>query len=115
MNVKANDQKSTLLLLILHTVELVDPRAEVCRVAAERDLERGKELVHTGQQRLWWRGSSGNGGLAFKHDDAVCKVSRHDEIVLDDERRLLCVQDEALDDFAGNDTLLGVKEANYTK
>lgn len=40
------------------------------------------------------RCSSGNGRLTLKHDDTVGQVGGHDEIVLDDERSLLGVQDE---------------------
>ena len=42
----------TLLLPVLDTVSLVDARAEIGGIAAEGDLERCQELVHTGQQRL---------------------------------------------------------------
>ena len=51
-----------------------------------------------------------DGGLTLEHDDAVREVGGHDEVVLDDERGLLGVQDEALDDFARDDTLLGIQE-----
>ena len=52
----------------------------------------------------------GDGGLTLEHDDAVREVGGHDEVVLDDERGFLGVQDEALDDFACDDTLLGIQE-----
>ncbi len=39
-------------------------------------------------------GCGGNGGLALEHDDTVRKVGGHDEVVLDDERSLLGMQDE---------------------
>ena len=45
-------ERRTLLLTVLDTVKLVHARPVVGRVAAERDLERGEELVHTGEQRL---------------------------------------------------------------
>ena len=51
-----------------------------------------------------------DGGLAFEHDDTVGEVSGHDEVVLDDEGSLLCVQDETLDDLAGNNTLFRIQE-----
>ena len=65
------------------------------------------------RQRSWHVRVSGgrDGGLALEHDDAVREVGRHDEVVLDDERSLLGVQDEALDDFARDDTLLGIQES----
>lgn len=50
-------------------------------------------------------------GLALEHDYTVCKICRHNEVVLDDERGLLCMKNEALHDLAGNDTLLRVQEA----
>lgn len=36
-----------------------------------------------------------DGRLALKDDNAVCKVSRHDEVVFNDERGLLGVEDES--------------------
>ena len=74
-----------------------------------------------------------DGWLALKHNNSISKISRHDEVVLDDERRLLGVKDESFfarrfmrdepiirgnkkmlrvpfDDFTGNDTLLGIEE-----
>ena len=100
-----------LLLFVLNGRELVDARAEVGRVTAERDLERREERVHASQQRLRRCCSSLNGRLPLKDDDAVGEVSRHDKVVLDDERRLLCVQYEALNDLRRDDTLFRVQEA----
>ena len=37
----------------------------------------------------------GNSGLTLKDDDTISKVSSHDEIVLDDERGFLRVEDES--------------------
>jgi hypothetical protein len=37
-----------------------------------------------------------NGWLALEHDDSVSEVCRHDEIVLNDERRLLGMENEAM-------------------
>ena len=54
-----------------------------------------------------------DGGLTLKDDDAVGEVGGHDEVVLDDERRLLRVQDKALDDLTRNDTLLRIQEPRY--
>lgn len=61
----------------------------------------GKRNVRVGI-RLDGRGT-------FVHDHAVRKVRCHDKIVLDDERGLFCVEDEALDDLGGNDTLFRVE------
>jgi hypothetical protein len=47
--------------------------------------------------------------LAVEDDDAVSEIGGHDEIVLDDEGRLLGVHDEPLDDAAGHDTLFGIE------
>ena len=58
-------------------------------------MERGQELVHTGQKRLGWRGGGRDSGLAFEHDDTVGEIRSHDEIVLNDEGGLLGVEDES--------------------
>jgi hypothetical protein len=49
--------------------------------------------------------------LTLEDNDPVGEVGCHDEIVLDDERSLLRVQDETLDNLGGDNTLLGVEEA----
>ena len=59
-------------------------------------------------------GGGGDGRLALKDDDTVGEVGGHDEIVLDDEGRLLRVHDEALDDAGRDDTLLGVEVPGFT-
>ena len=53
-------------------------------------------MDHVCSRNVDLRRSSGlNGGLTLEHDDAVGKIGGHDEVVLDDERRLLCVEDES--------------------
>lgn len=101
----------TLLLSVLDTVELVDARTEVRRITPERDLERREKLVHAGEERLRGRCGRGHGWLTLEHDDAVREVRRHDEVVLNHERGLLRMQDEPLDNFTRNDTLLRVEKA----
>lgn len=44
--------KHTFLFPIFDTVLLVDSRTEISWVTPKSDLKRGKESVHTGQQRL---------------------------------------------------------------
>jgi hypothetical protein len=90
-------------------VELVDTRAVSAGVAAEGDIKSLEELVAASEQRLGRLGARVNRGLTVEDDDAVGKVSGHDEIVLDDESGLLGVHDEALDDTRGDNTLLGVE------
>jgi hypothetical protein len=70
-------------------------------------------------------GSGRDGGLALENDDPVGKVCSHDEVMLDDERRLLRMKNKSakasiyhyvsskmlpvpLNDLAGDDTLLRV-------
>jgi len=48
--------------------------------------------------------------LAFEHNDTIREIRGHDEIVFDNKRRLLCVENEAFDDFTRDDTLLRVQE-----
>lgn len=64
-----------LLLFIELRAKLVDPRAEVGRVPAEGDLERGQELVHSRQQRLGCGRERLDGRRAGVNDDAVREVS----------------------------------------
>ena len=48
---------------------------------------------------------------AFEDDHTVGKISCHNKVVLDDKRRFLGVEDEALDYLCGDDALLRVQEA----
>mmetsp|Transcript_42404 Transcript_42404/g.99326 ORF Transcript_42404/g.99326 Transcript_42404/m.99326 type:complete len:433 (-) Transcript_42404:835-2133(-) len=98
-----------LLLDVFHRIELVDARPVVLGVAAVRDLEGPEELVHAGEQRLRRRGRARDRRHAFVDDDAVGEVGGHDEVVLDDEGRLLRVHDEALDHLGGDDALLAIE------
>lgn len=97
------------LFLVQLRSELVDARAVVGGVAAERDVEVFQEGVAAGEEGLGTVGVGVDSGLAVKDDDAISKVRSHDEIVLDDEGRLFGVHDETLDDARGNDALLGVE------
>jgi len=97
------------LLRVLDTVELVDTRAVGAGVAAEGDIQSLEELVAACEQRLGRLCARVNGWLTVEDDNAVGKISGHDEIVLDDEGSLLGVHDETLDDTRGDDTLLGVE------
>jgi hypothetical protein len=58
---------------------------------------------------LWGRGGAVDAGDALVHHDLVCHVGGHDEVVLNDERRLSRVENESLDDASSNKTLLSVK------
>ena len=98
-----------LLLLVELRVALVDTGSEVGGVAAEGDVQVLQEGVATGEQRLGLVGVRVDTRLTVKHNDAVGKVGGHDEIVLDDEGRLLGVHDEPLDNTAGHDTLFGIE------
>lgn len=98
-----------LLILVELRALLVDTRAEVGRIATEGDVKVLEELVAAGQERLGLVGVGIDTRLAIEDNDAVGKVSGHDEIVLDNEGGLLGVHDETLDDARGNDTLLRVE------
>lgn len=98
-----------LLLLIELRLVLVDTRAEVGGVATERDVEILQEGVAASEQGFGLVGVGANAGLAVEDNDTIGEVGGHDEVVLDDESSLLGVHDEALDDTAGDDTLLGIK------
>jgi len=98
-----------LLLPVQLRVELVDAWAIVGRVAAEGDIEVLQELVAARKQALGLVRAGVDAGLAVEDDDAVGQVRCHDEVVLDDESRLLGVHDETFDDARRDDTLLGIK------
>lgn len=100
---------ATLLLLIELRTVLVDAGAVIAGIATESDVEVLEESVAASQQRFGLVGMGVDTGLAVKDNDSVGKVGGHDEIVLDNEGRLLSVHDEALDDARSNDTLLGVE------
>ena len=55
-------------------------------------------------------GSSRDGRLTLEDNDPVGKVGGHDEIVLNDERSLLRMKYESLDNFGSDNTLLGIQE-----
>lgn len=42
---------------------------------------------------------SRDSGCPFEHHDTIGEVGRHDEVVLDDKRSSLSMQDEPLDDL----------------
>lgn len=86
-------------MLWLRVGRQVLPRTVVGRVSAEGDLQVFQELVHARQQRLRRMGCCLLAGNAIVHDYTVREVSRHDEVMLYDEGRLLAVHDEALDDL----------------
>ena len=98
-----------LLFLVQLTVHLVDTGAEVGRVTAESNIKVLQETVAAGQKRFRGVGTGVDTGLAIEDNDSVSQVSGHDEIVLNDECRLLGVHDETLDDTGSNDTLLRVQ------
>lgn len=98
-----------LLLLVELRVQLVDTRTVVLSVTAESDVQGLQELVATSKEGLGLVGVCVNTGLSVKDNDTVGKVSRHDEIVLDDESSLLGVHDPSLDDLGSHNTLLGVE------
>jgi hypothetical protein len=97
-----------LLLAVLDRVELVDTRTEVLWVSPERDLQILEELVHAGKERLRRRGIGLDGRLAGEDDDSVREVRGEQEIVLNDERRLARVHDEAADDARRRVSRLGL-------
>jgi len=90
-------------------VELVDTRAVGAGVAAEGNVQSLEEFVAASEQGLGRLCARVDRGLTVEDDDAVGKVSGHDEIVLDNESGLLGVHDETLDDTRGDNTLLGVE------
>jgi hypothetical protein len=103
---------ATHLLLLVHLgLVLVDSGTVAVGVTAEGDVEILEELVAACEEGLGRVGAGVDGRLAIEDNDAVGKVGRHDEIVLDDEGGFLAVHDEALDDASGDDTLLRVEVA----
>ena len=98
-----------LLLLVKLRVQLVDARAVVGGVTAERDVQVLQERVAARKEGLRLVGMGIDTRLAVEDDDTVGEIGGHDEIVLDDEGRLLGVHDEPLNDAAGNNTLLGIE------
>jgi hypothetical protein len=51
---------------------------------------------------------------ALKDNNTVSEISCHYEIMLDDESRLLRMQDEPLDHLRCNDSLLRIQEAGFS-
>lgn len=98
-----------LLLLVELGLVLVDTGTVVDGVATEGDVQVLQEGVATRQEGLWLVGVCVNTWLTVEDDDAVGEVGSHDEVVLDNERSLLGVHDEAFDDAGCDDTLLGVE------
>jgi len=88
---------------------LVDSGSVGVGIATEGDVEVLQEFVATSEEGFRRIGTSVNGWLAIKDNDAVGEVRGHDEIVLDNKGSLLGVHDEALDDASSNDTLFGVE------
>ena len=86
----------TLLLPVLDTVELIHARPEVGWVTTECNLQRCKELVHARQKGLWRCCRGCDSWLTLKYYDTIGEVCRHDEVVLDDERGFLRVQNESV-------------------
>jgi len=70
---------------------LVDTRAEIRGITAESNVKVLEELVAAGEERFGSVGASLNTWLTVKDNNAICEVSCHDEIVLDDESSLLGV------------------------
>lgn len=102
---------STLLFLVQLAIVLVDAGPVAVGVAAEGDVETLEEAVAAREQGLRSVCARVDRGEAVEDDDPVSEVSRHDEVVLDDESCLLRVHYEALDHAGGDDTLLRVKVA----
>ena len=98
-----------LLLLVELRSVLVDTRSVVGRITTEGDVEVLQEGVAAGEEGLGLVGMRVDTGLTVKDNDTVGEIGSHDEIVLDDEGRLLGVHDVSLDDSRGNDTLLGIE------
>ena len=98
-----------LLFLVELRVGLVNTGPEVGRVTAEGDIQVLQEGVATSKQRLGLVGMRVDTRLAIEDNDTVGEIGGHDEIVLNDEGRLLSVHDKSLDDTAGHDTLFGIE------
>ena len=98
-----------LLLRIQLTVVLVDPRPIAIGIPPECDIQILQKLIAARQQTFGCIGSGINRRLTIKDNDAICQISRHDEIMLNDEGSLLGVHDEAFDDAGSDDTLFGVE------
>lgn len=94
-----------LLLLIFAGQVLVDAWSEVVGVTSESDVHHLKEPVHTADHSLWSCTLGILGWNATEHDNFVCKVSCHDEIVLNNEGTLLLRHDPALHDSSCQYTL----------
>lgn len=54
-----------------------------------------------------------NSWLSIEHDDLVRKVGCHDEIMLNDERASLGIDDPSLDDLGDNHSLLRVEVGGW--
>ena len=98
-----------LLDLILLRAVLVDSWAEVVRVTSERDVHHLEELVHAGDHALGRGRERLLSWLTAEYDNLVSQVSRHDEIVLNDEGRSLCVHNPAFHNARRQNTLFGVE------
>ena len=109
---------SQLLLAVLGRLSLVDTWPVVGGISSEGDVQGLQEGIHACQQALRLPGCSSSTGLTIVHNDSVCKVCGHDEIVLYNECCLLAVHDEALDDLqctTKNNLRPTVYEGTFTK
>ncbi len=117
-----------LLLPILNRVQFVDPWSEILWVSSKGDPHLAKELIHSVDQSHGLTRSTFLSWCACVHDDSrennallgyeglgllVSEVGCHNEIVFDNEGRLLVLYNESLYDPRGLDTLLGIKISGW--
>ena len=96
---------SCLLFLILPRLILIDTRPEIVGVTSERDVHHLKEPVHSANHIFRSSALRILGWRTAEHDDLVCEVGCHDEIVLYDESSLFLRHNPALHDSCGQYTL----------
>ena len=83
------------LIKYLDGVLLVNSWPVVVGISTERNGQQLEKAVHAGQKSLRSVGSWLDWRLTLKDDDAISQICGHDEIVLDDERRFLGVQNKS--------------------
>ena len=97
------------LFLIKNRIKFVNSGSEIGRISSEGNLEHVQELIHSFKKSLWGISDTFHSRLSLIHDNLICQVSWHNKIVFNNGCTLLIVDDESLDNFGCNDSLLGIQ------
>jgi len=88
---------------------LIDPRSVICGVASKRDIHQLQELVHSRDEGLRTCAEGFFSWNTIEHNDLICHVGSHNEIVLDYESGAFTLHNPPLHNSGGDDTLLRIQ------